>query len=119
MSWTGKNDLETLRVDADFFENGGKKKHFQNIRIRVDRQLNDLQTLRVDADFFETGEKKLGFQKYPDTCGRDLCLHFIKSKRLNRFAMFCRSGQFFETPGKFYLHLIQLMIIYWPICWML
>ena len=28
MSWTDKNDLKTLRVDTDFFENGGKN-HFQ------------------------------------------------------------------------------------------
>ena len=37
--WTGKNDLKTLRVDADFFENGRKKGSvnvFKNIRIRVD-----------------------------------------------------------------------------------
>ena len=24
MSWTGKNDLKTLRVDVDIFENGRK-----------------------------------------------------------------------------------------------
>ena len=80
---------------------------------------NDLKTLCVDADFFENGRKKLHFQKYPDTCGRHLCLHFIKSKRLNRFVMFCRLGQFFETPAKFYLNSIQFMIIHRSICWML
>ena len=63
MSWTGKNNLKTLRVDADFFENGGKKNIFKNIRIRVDRQLNDLKTLRVDSDFFENGRKKARFLK--------------------------------------------------------
>ena len=29
MSWTGKNDLKTLRVDADFFENERKNLRFQ------------------------------------------------------------------------------------------
>ena len=27
--WTGKNDAKTLRVDANFFENEGKKLRFQ------------------------------------------------------------------------------------------
>ena len=34
--WTEKNDLKTLRVDADFSKKGGKKLRFQNIRIRED-----------------------------------------------------------------------------------
>ena len=46
-------------MDADFFENEGKKT-FSN---GVDRQLNDLKTLRVDADFFENGRKKARFSK--------------------------------------------------------
>ena len=35
--WTGENDSNTLRVDANFFKNGEKKSVFKNIRIRVDR----------------------------------------------------------------------------------
>ena len=36
--WTGENDSNTLRVDAYFFENGGKKLSvFKNIPILVDR----------------------------------------------------------------------------------
>ena len=27
--WTGENDAQTLRVDANFFENGEKKLRFQ------------------------------------------------------------------------------------------
>ena len=45
------------------FSKTEEKKHFQNIQIRVDRQLNDLKTLRVDADFFENGRKKARFSK--------------------------------------------------------
>ena len=36
--WMGENDLETLRVDANFFENG-KSCVFKRKRIRVDGAL--------------------------------------------------------------------------------
>ena len=39
-AWTGENDSKTLRVDADFFDNGGKKIVFKRKRIRVDGTLN-------------------------------------------------------------------------------
>ena len=84
-----------------------KKPLFSKISGYLWTGKNDLKTLRWTQIFSKTGEKKLCFQKYPDTCG-----HFIKSKRLNRLAMFCCLGQFFETPTKFYLHLIQFMIMY-------
>ena len=36
--WTSENNWSTLRVDAYFFENGGKKiSVFENIRVHVDR----------------------------------------------------------------------------------
>ena len=39
--WTGKFDLNTLRVDEDFFESEKKKLPIQKYRIRVDgRGLN-------------------------------------------------------------------------------
>ena len=37
--WTGENDSNTLRVEANFFKNGEKTSVLQNIHIRVDRAL--------------------------------------------------------------------------------
>ena len=37
--WTGKFDLNTLRVDGDFFESGKKKLRIQKYLVRVDEAL--------------------------------------------------------------------------------
>ena len=65
MSWRGKNDLKTLRVDADFLRKRRKKNYvFKNIRIRVNRQ-NQFENSACGRGFFSnTGEKNLHFQKY-------------------------------------------------------
>jgi hypothetical protein len=34
--WTGENDSNTIRVDANFFKNGEKNLRFQKYPIRVD-----------------------------------------------------------------------------------
>ena len=66
----GTNDLKTLRVDADFFENGKENlRYFSKISGYVWTGKNNLKTLYVDGHFFENRKKKLRFQKYPDTCG--------------------------------------------------
>ena len=70
MSWTGKKVLKTLRVDADFFENGEKNLSFSKIFGYVWASKNDFKALNVNADFFENGEKNLSFSKYSNTPGQ-------------------------------------------------
>ena len=45
--WTVKFDLNTLRVDGDFFESGKKKLRIQKYRIRVDGALDNLISFSV------------------------------------------------------------------------
>ena len=43
--WTGKNDSNTPRVDANPFKNGEKTSVLKNTRIRVDRALFSIYVL--------------------------------------------------------------------------
>ena len=47
----------------------------------------DLNTLRVDGNIFKSGKKKLQIKKYPDTCGRGLCLSPKILKTLFSFSL--------------------------------
>ena len=54
--WTGKFGLNTLRVDGNILESGGKSCGFKNIRIRVPMgpaQLNSCHFAKKTENFFE------------------------------------------------------------------
>ena len=70
-----QNDLNTLRVDVDFIENGEIKPLFSKIPGYVWAGKIYMKTLRVGMQIlFENGRKNLCFQKFPDTCGWGLIL---------------------------------------------
>ena len=49
--WTGDKDLKTLRVDANYFENGGKRLILKRKPMRVDGALRELSTGSTRAVF--------------------------------------------------------------------
>ena len=53
--WTGENDSNTLRVDANFFKNGKKTSVLKNIRIRVDRAFISLRYVAIQGMKIYTG----------------------------------------------------------------
>ena len=60
----GTNDLKTLCVDADFFENGKENlRYFSKISGYVWTGKNNLKTLYADSHFFENRRKKAPFSK--------------------------------------------------------
>ena len=60
MSWTGKNDLKTLRVDADFFEIGEKILRFQKYPDTLDGALI-LGYIYLGKILIRNSESKNGF----------------------------------------------------------
>ena len=58
--WMGENDLKTLRVDANFFENGEKKSRFQTKTDTRGRGLN----LTIKKDFGLTKKLRYKFAIY-------------------------------------------------------